>query len=80
MNSYKSIIVLLGTIMLLSCKNDIKKVNALTDRKTLPEMSGENMEMIYSDSARINIKLILLSIIKFIPEKKNTMSSRREFM
>ena len=56
MNSYKSIIVLLGTIMLLSCKNDIKKVNALTDRKTLPEMSGENMEMIYSDSARIKYK------------------------
>ena len=58
MNSYKSIIVLLGTIMLLSCKNDIKKVNALTDRKTLPEMSGENMEMIYFIFASTHLRAL----------------------
>lgn len=55
---YKSIIVLWGTIMLLSCKNDIEKVNILGDVKKMPEMSGENLVMIYSDSARIKYKVI----------------------
>ena len=38
----KSIIVLLGAIMLLACKNDIKEVNALAEREKRPDMTGEN--------------------------------------
>ncbi len=66
----KSIIVLLGTIMLLACKNDMKKVALLTDQKDLPEMSGENMEMIYSDSARIKYKVLTPLYYKFDKEDK----------
>ena len=40
----KSIIVLLGAIMLLACKNDIKEVNALAEREKRPDMTGENLE------------------------------------
>ncbi len=54
----RSIIVLLGAIMLLSCKNDIKEVNKLGDVEKLPEMSGVNLQLIYSDSARIKYKVI----------------------
>ena len=36
----KSIIVLLGAIMLLACKNDIKEVNALAEREKRPDMTG----------------------------------------
>lgn len=55
---FKSIIVLGWTIMLLSCKNDLKEVNKLGDIRQLPEMSGENLVMTYSDSARIKYKVI----------------------
>jgi LPS export ABC transporter protein LptC len=45
--------------MLFACKNDIKKINALNNpTASLPEMSGENMVMIYSDSAVIKYKVI----------------------
>ena len=36
----KSIIVLLGAIMLLACKNDIKEVNALAEREKRPDKIG----------------------------------------
>ena len=39
----KSIIVLLGAIMLLACKNDIKEVNALAEREKRPDiLPGSN--------------------------------------
>lgn len=54
----RSILVLLGAVMLLSCKNDIKEVNKLGDPGHRPEMSGENLVMIYSDSARVKYEVI----------------------
>ncbi|WP_251623529.1 LPS export ABC transporter periplasmic protein LptC [Odoribacter lunatus] len=54
---FKSIIVLVGAIMLLCCKNDMEEVNKLGNIDRLPEMSGNNLEMIYSDSARIKYKV-----------------------
>ena len=48
----KSITVLaLGTVMLFSCKTNMKDVDAIGNRNNMPEMSGENMELFYSDSA-----------------------------
>lgn len=47
--------ILLGVIILFSCQNNsIKEVNKIISRDTLkPIMLGEEMELIYSDSARI---------------------------
>ena len=54
----KSITVLiLGTVMLFSCKTNMKDVNAIGNRDGMPEMAGENMELIYSDSARLKYKV-----------------------
>lgn len=54
----KSITVLaLGAVMFFSCKTDIKEVNAIGSRDGMPEMSGENMELLYSDSARLKYKV-----------------------
>lgn len=66
----KSIIVLAGTIMLLSCKNDIRKVSRITDQEQLPEMSGENLVMTYSDSARIKYKMYTPLYYKIHTEKE----------
>ena len=60
----KSIIVLLGAIMLLACKNDIKEVNALAEREKRPDMTGENLELVYSDSARIKYRVLAPEYIK----------------
>ena len=66
----KSIIVLLGAIMLLACKNDIKEVNALAEREKRPDMTGENLELIYSDSARIKYRVLAPEYIKVNGEKE----------
>lgn len=66
----KSIIVLLGAIMLLVCKNDIKEVNALAEREKRPDMTGENLELVYSDSARIKYRVLAPEYIKVNREKE----------
>ena len=66
----KSIIVLLGAIMLLACKNDIKEVNALAEREKRPDMTGENLELVYSDSARIKCRVLAPEYIKVNREKE----------
>ena len=66
----KSIIVLLGAIMLLACKNDIKEVNALAEREKRPDMTGENLELVYSDSARIKYRVLAPEYIKVNIEKE----------
>ena len=65
-----SIIVLLGAIMLLACKNDIKEVNALAEREKRPDMTGENLELVYSDSARIKYRVLAPEYIKVNREKE----------
>lgn len=62
--SLRGITVLLGTVMLLSCKNDEREVNALADVEVRPEMVGYDLELIYSDSARIKYKVITPEYIK----------------
>ena len=66
----KSIIVLLGAIMLLACKNDIKEVNALAEREKRPDMTGENLELVYYDSARIKYRVLAPEYIKVNREKE----------
>lgn len=61
---FRSITVLLGTVMLLSCKNDIEKVNEVANEEIQPEMTGQNMVLIYSDSARIKYKVITPEYLK----------------
>lgn len=61
---YRSIIALTGAIMLFSCKNNMQEVNRVASDEVLPEMTGEQLEMIYSDSARIKYKVITPEYVK----------------
>lgn len=67
---FQSITVLLGTVMLLSCKNDIKEVNQIANDEVRPEMTGEDLVMIYSDSARIKYKVITPEYLKMTQGKE----------
>ena len=44
------IVLFMGAIMFFSCKTNPKEITALTKEENSPEMSGENMELIYSVS------------------------------
>ena len=59
-----------GAVMLFSCKTDIKEVNAINTRAGLPEMSGENMELFYSDSARLKYRVTTPLYNKYNEENK----------
>ena len=50
-------VVLLSTIF-PSCKNDVKTVLSLDVVDTLPEMTARDIEILYSEKARVQIKLI----------------------
>ena len=60
----RSIAALLWAVMLFSCKNDMEEVNRVANDEILPEMTGHNLEMIYSDSARIKYKVITPEYLK----------------
>lgn len=66
----KSIIVLIGAIMLLSCKNDLDQVKSLVKEEVRPEMTGTDLVMIYSDSARIKYKVLTPEYLKMSKEDK----------
>jgi LPS export ABC transporter protein LptC len=59
MGPFRFSIVLILITALSSCENDIAVVNSITaeTQRQLPIESGKNVEIIYSDSARIRAKL-----------------------
>jgi LPS export ABC transporter protein LptC len=52
----KSIVVLSGIALLLSCENSIKEVQSITNHEKIPERSGKNVEFIFTDSTRIKYR------------------------
>ena len=64
--------------MLLACKNDIKEVNALAEREKRPDMTGENLELVYSDSARIKYRVLAPEYIKVNREKEKYEELQKE--
>ena len=70
-NHIKGIIVLLGAIMLLSCKNDVNAVYAIPLENDSPEMMATGMTLIYSDSARIKYKVKTPEYIKVTADKES---------
>ena len=56
-SSFRILLVILVT-MLFSCANDMEVVNKYIDAETEPDLVGENFEVLFSDSARLQMKLI----------------------
>jgi len=63
--SIKVITVFLGIVMLCSCKNDIDVINTFTEIHNLPSQSVRNLETIYTDSGKIQIKLLAPELKRF---------------
>ncbi len=50
--------MLIGALLFTSCENDIELINLVGSPQTMPTESGMNVETIYSDSAKVKVKLI----------------------
>ena len=60
---------------LFSCANDMEVINKIINAETEPDLVVENMTMFYSDSARLQSKLVAPLVIQFDTDKEQ----RREF-
>ena len=56
--------------MLLSCENSIKEVQDATSKEDTPEMSGEGVEFIYTDSTRIVHRAFAVEFTQITTEGK----------
>ena len=50
--------LLILALMLGSCENDIERINLLTDESEAPKIQGTNIEVIYSDSAKVKVQIL----------------------
>ncbi len=44
-------------VLATACENDIEKINLLTGDTAYPDVMGENIEVIFSDSAKVKVQL-----------------------
>ncbi len=49
------------------CENDIERINMVTDENETPKIKGSNIEVIYSDSARVKVQ-ILAPVFRQFPD------------
>jgi LPS export ABC transporter protein LptC len=53
-----SAIAILILALLCGCENDIERINLLTDETETPNLKGTNIEVIYSDSAKVKVQIL----------------------
>ncbi len=63
-----TLLLFLAASFLASCENDIDEVNTVTARSNYPVESGKDMEVIYSDSGHIKVKLNAPVMMRFTGE------------
>lgn len=63
--NFLRLLVLPGVFFLIvSCENDIQKIQSLAELD-MPDLSGENAEIIYTDSSRLQLKLATPSLKQY---------------
>ena len=61
-----------SSIFLTSCENDIAKINLITSTDNAPVESGKSVEVIYSDSAKVKMKLISSQVDRYTGNNPHT--------
>lgn len=63
-----------GTLLFTAgCENDIERVSLLTESTEIPRVEGTNIEVIYSDSAKVRVQIIAPSFREFTHAEKPCM-------
>ena len=50
--------LLTAVLSFTGCENDIEKINRLTEGSTFPKVTGTNIEIIFSDSAKVRVQIL----------------------
>lgn len=50
--------LLLLVMLLAGCENDIERINMITDESEIPVVKSTNIEVIYSDSAKVKVQIL----------------------
>jgi len=58
------------SLLLSSCENDIGKIKSITDSADMPQVSADDVEIIYSDSGRVTMKINAGEIRQYSKVKK----------
>lgn len=57
-------LIIFSVFLCWACKNDIEVIKNLTEHKKMPELQGEGVEVIYTDSSVVKTKMFTPKIIK----------------
>ncbi|MEN8227068.1 MAG: LPS export ABC transporter periplasmic protein LptC [Bacteroidota bacterium] len=60
-------------MLLTGCENDIERINLLTEETETPKIKGTNIEVIYSDSAKVQVQILAPSYQQFIDVERPYM-------
>jgi hypothetical protein len=55
-------------LTLASCVNDIEKVKLLSDRKVEPLETAEDIRMLYSEGAKVQVEVIAAEMNRYLEE------------
>ena len=58
-------LIIVFAALATGCENDIERINMLTEETEIPILSSKNIEVIYSDSARVKMHVIAASYQSF---------------
>lgn len=63
-----SALFLLSASAFFACKNDMEKVKQITSKKTFPDISNKDIEVLYSDSGIVKAKLTSVQMDNYFGE------------
>ena len=65
--SFRNIAFLLVISILFTagCENDIERINLITDEEEIPTVKGTNVQVIYSDSAKVKVQILAPEFMQF---------------
>ena len=69
MKSFKLYLLFFTTAILFivnGCENDIEKINRLTEESDYPKVTGTNIEVIFSDSAKVKVQILAPEFKQYI--------------
>ncbi|MCT4603799.1 MAG: LPS export ABC transporter periplasmic protein LptC [Marinifilum sp.] len=72
-NIIKSIVILSGITMLLSCENSMKEVQNLTTNQNLPVQQGKEVEFIFTDSTKIQYRAFAIEFVETDSEEEGKL-------
>lgn len=62
---YLMLLLLAGGCLVLSCENDLERIQKITSLDRMPDASGEKYEILYSDSFRVKVRILAPEIERY---------------